>query len=130
MNRKKRSLRFDGCADSQIPRLGVKRRGLSKGENIIHFLSPYTPVLDPDEFRKIENLRKHRTGEEVMDIDNASSKTYITIRCKKGVVAYNEDDKDGYENFNIHGIKSSIGIFMFLFNQVRVYSTFLHYTLD
>ena len=35
---------------------------------LIHFLSPYTPVLDPDEFRGIENLRKHRTSENVIDM--------------------------------------------------------------
>ena len=76
---------------STDPTAQGKRRGLSKGENIIHFLSPYTPVLDPDEFRGIENPRKHRTSEKLVDTDNIFNKT---IAMRKGVVAYKYDDKN------------------------------------
>ena len=95
-----RSLRFDGYANPQIQRLRVKRRGLSKGENIIHFLSPYTPVLDPDELRGIENPRKHRTSVKLLDTDNIFNKT---IAMRKGVVAYKYNDKDGLKNFKTRG---------------------------
>ena len=70
-------------------------------ENIIHFVSAYTPVLDPDDFRRIENLSKNRTSEKVIDTDKIFDKI---IAMRRGVVAYKQDDKDDLENFNIHGI--------------------------
>jgi len=89
-----RSLGFDGCANLQILRLRVKRRRLSKGENIIHFLSPYTPVLDPDEFREIE------TRVNIGPVKSDRHRRYFnkTIAKRKGVVAYKERDKYYFES--------------------------------
>ena len=49
------------------------------------------PLSLPDEFRGIENPRKHRTSEKLVDTDNILNKT---IAMRKGVVAYKHDDKD------------------------------------